>query len=64
MLSVSLPDGRCETVEADSATTAAEMCRKIAHNIGLRDRFGFAIYIGIYDKVGIFWLIFTFDIAF
>ena len=50
-LPVSLADGRCETVEADSSTTAAEMCRKIAMSIGLKDRFGFAVYISVCDKV-------------
>jgi myosin-7 len=51
MLPVLLPDGRTETVEADSSTTAGEICRLISTSVGLRDQFGFAIYIGIYDKV-------------
>jgi len=51
MLPVSLPDGRIQTVEADSAMTASEMCHKISALLGLKDQFGFAIYISIMDKV-------------
>lgn len=51
MLPVQLADHRKVAVEADSSLTAAEVCRHIATDIGLRDQFGFAIYISIYDKV-------------
>jgi len=51
MLPVQLADLRTVTVEADSSLTAAEACRHVATDIGLRDQFGFAIYISIYDKV-------------
>jgi len=50
MLPVQLADERIVTVEADSSLTAAEVCRHIATDIVLRDQFGFAIYISIYDK--------------
>ena len=51
MLPVSLPDGRCESIESDAAMTASEMCHKIATAVRLQDQFGFAVYISIYDKV-------------
>ena len=51
MLPVQLTDDRVVTVDADSSLTAAEMCRHIATDIVLRDQFGFAVYISIYDKV-------------
>ena len=51
MLPVQLADLRTVTVEADSSLTAAEACRRVATDIALRDQFGFAIYISIYDKV-------------
>ena len=51
MLPVAFADGRVESIEADSATTASEMCHKLANTIGLKDTFGFSIYICIYDKV-------------
>ena len=52
MLPVTFADGRVETLEADSATTAGEMCDKLSQIVGLKDNFGFSIYICIYDKVG------------
>ncbi len=51
MLPVTFADGRVETIEADSATTAGEMCNKLSEIVGLKDNFGFSIYICIYDKV-------------
>ena len=51
MLPVQLADENSITVEADSSLTAAEVCRHVATAIVLRDQFGFAIYISIYDKV-------------
>jgi len=51
MLPVQLADDRTVTIEADSSLTAAEACRHIAKDIALRDQFGFAVYISIYDKV-------------
>ena len=51
MLPVQLADERIVIIEADSSLTAAEACRHIATDIVLRDQFGFAVYISIYDKV-------------
>ncbi len=59
MLPVTFADGRVETIEADSATTAGEMCNKLSEIIGLKDNFGFSIYICIYDKVIEFFLLFN-----
>ena len=51
MLPITCSDRKVETVEADSATTAAEMCSALANKLALKDHFGFSIYICIYDKV-------------
>ncbi|PIO53290.1 hypothetical protein TELCIR_25382, partial [Teladorsagia circumcincta] len=44
-------DGSVKTMSADSATTAAEVCSALAEKIGLRERFGFSLYIALFDKV-------------
>jgi hypothetical protein len=51
LLPVTCSDRRVESVEADSATTALDMCTAIASKLKLKDIFGFSIYICIYDKV-------------
>lgn len=48
---VSLPNGMPKTLIADSATSASELCAQVARQIGLRDTFGFALFITLYDKV-------------
>ena len=50
VLPVTFADGRVETLDADAATTASEMCNLLANKIGLKDQFGFSIYICIFDK--------------
>ncbi|XP_058123713.1 myosin-VIIa-like isoform X2 [Anopheles ziemanni] len=50
-ISVILMDGSSRTVETDSATTAGELCERIADLVGLKDRFGFSIFITMQDKV-------------
>ncbi|XP_019876972.2 myosin-VIIa-like isoform X2 [Aethina tumida] len=50
-LSVKLLDGTVHDVEADSASTAEEICQQISTAIQLRDTYGFSLYIAIYDKV-------------
>lgn len=51
MVPVTLMDGSSKNVEIDSATTAEEMCLKLANNIGLKDDFGFSIFVMLQDKV-------------
>lgn len=51
MLPVTFMDGSTKTLLTDSATTAAELCNALADKIGLRDSFGFSLYIALFDKV-------------
>uniref|UniRef100_A0A672Z2N9 Myosin VIIAb n=1 Tax=Sphaeramia orbicularis TaxID=375764 RepID=A0A672Z2N9_9TELE len=51
MLPVTFMDGTTKTLLADSATTASELCNALADKIDLRDRFGFSLYIALFDKV-------------
>ncbi|XP_039618680.1 unconventional myosin-VIIa [Polypterus senegalus] len=51
VVSVTLMDGHSLSVLLDSASTAEEICRYIAQKIGLKDIFGFSIYIALYEKV-------------
>ena len=50
-LPVALPDGRMQTVEADSAIIASEVCNKIAVETNLKDTYGFSLFICIFHKV-------------
>ncbi|KAF7256856.1 hypothetical protein EG68_06993 [Paragonimus skrjabini miyazakii] len=50
-LSVTCMDGKNYKILADSATTAGEICRALAKQLNLIDRFGFSLYIGVLDKV-------------
>uniref|UniRef100_A0AAY5JWK3 Myosin VIIAb n=1 Tax=Esox lucius TaxID=8010 RepID=A0AAY5JWK3_ESOLU len=51
MLPVTFMDGTTKTLLTDSATTASELCNALADKINLRDRFGFSLYIALFDKV-------------
>ena len=51
MLPVSFSDHRVESIEADPASTAGEMVTLLGNKIGLKDEFGFSIFISIFDKV-------------
>jgi len=51
MLPITFMDGSTKTLLADSATTAKELCNQLAEKIGLKDKFGFSLYIAVCDKV-------------
>ncbi|XP_063771935.1 unconventional myosin-VIIb [Pseudophryne corroboree] len=48
---VKIMNGESVIIQADSATSAKEICRSIAQRLKLKDIFGFSVYISIYDKV-------------
>ncbi|XP_029458031.1 unconventional myosin-VIIa isoform X1 [Rhinatrema bivittatum] len=51
MLPVTFMDGTTKTLLTDSATTAKELCNSLADKVSLKDRFGFSLYIALFDKV-------------
>ncbi|BFZ00850.1 hypothetical protein BsWGS_03889 [Bradybaena similaris] len=51
ILPITFMDSNSKTLYADSATTAKELCQQLADKIGLKDQFGFSLYIALFDKV-------------
>lgn len=49
-LPITLMDGTTRNIQVDSASTSREVCQQLAQSIGLKDLFGFGIFITIYDK--------------
>ena len=50
-LQVTFMDGSSRSLLADSASTAKELCSQLSEKIGLKDQFGFSLFIALYDKV-------------
>ncbi|KHJ40320.1 phage tail component protein [Trichuris suis] len=51
ILPVTFMNGMNKNLVGDSAITAQEMCHSLAKSIGLKDSFGFSVYIALSDKV-------------
>ena len=51
MLPVTCLDGSTKFLLADSAITTRELCQQLSDKIGLKDQFGFSLYLAIFDKV-------------
>ncbi|XP_070700920.1 unconventional myosin-VIIb-like [Pempheris klunzingeri] len=48
---VTLMDDRTVSLQLDSASTSAEVCQAVADKIGLRDVYGFSLYISLHEKM-------------
>ncbi|KAM6918322.1 unconventional myosin-VIIb-like [Xenentodon cancila] len=49
--SVTLMDDRQIRLQIDSASTSGEVCQAVANQIGLKDTYGFSLYISLFDKM-------------
>ncbi|XP_028300925.1 unconventional myosin-VIIa [Gouania willdenowi] len=50
-VSVTLMDGRSINLPVDSASTSREICQLLSKKLQIKDTFGFAIYVALYEKV-------------
>uniref|UniRef100_A0A0K0FAB5 Unconventional myosin heavy chain 6 (inferred by orthology to a C. elegans protein) n=1 Tax=Strongyloides venezuelensis TaxID=75913 RepID=A0A0K0FAB5_STRVS len=51
ILPVTFMNGNVKTLSVDSATTSKELCLALKDKLQIKDDFGFAIYIALFDKV-------------
>lgn len=50
-LTITFMDGTTKTVLADSSTTAKELADMLCEKVGITDKFGFSMFIALFDKV-------------
>uniref|UniRef100_A0AAQ4PVW2 Myosin VIIBb n=1 Tax=Gasterosteus aculeatus aculeatus TaxID=481459 RepID=A0AAQ4PVW2_GASAC len=50
-VAVTIEDDRAIRLQVDSASTSAEVCQAVADQIGLRDTYGFSLYISFNEKM-------------
>ncbi|XP_039878393.1 unconventional myosin-VIIb-like isoform X1 [Simochromis diagramma] len=48
---VAIQDGRNIEIQLNSSSTSEEVCQDVANDIGLKDTYGFSLYIRLYDKM-------------
>uniref|UniRef100_A0A3P9BU66 Myosin VIIBb n=1 Tax=Maylandia zebra TaxID=106582 RepID=A0A3P9BU66_9CICH len=48
---VEIQDGRNIEIQLNSSSTSEEVCQDVANDIGLKDTYGFSLYIRLYDKM-------------
>lgn len=52
-LEVTLMDGNEQNVIVDPATTSRELVRKLCGLLGMKEHFGFSVFVSMYNKVSL-----------
>ncbi|XP_014247887.1 myosin-VIIa-like isoform X2 [Cimex lectularius] len=49
-IKVLFPNGSSLVIKIDAATTSSEVCRKVTSHLGIKDQFGFSLFITMFGK--------------